>query len=159
MTRVRRLEIRTFRSIQVLDWAPSNGVNCLIGPGDSGKSSILDAIYLCLGEGKSAPFGDTDFFRVKVSRTIETAVTLGALIKAPFKKRAACSRGGHWAKTVPAELDPSKREQQSSQILIGDTCIPSARRLSTHRVAVSFGCQGRVATCLKNDMEGLRAPQ
>lgn len=79
MTRVRRLEIRNFRSIQTLDWIPSNGVNCLIGPGDSGKSTILDAIDLCLGARRSAPFGDTDFFSLDVSRTIVIAVTLGAL--------------------------------------------------------------------------------
>lgn len=79
MTRVRRLEIRNFRSIQVLDWAPSNGVNCLIGPGDSGKSTIIDAIDLCLGARRSAPFGDTDFFNLDVTRTIVIAVTLGAL--------------------------------------------------------------------------------
>ncbi|MFB9158872.1 ATP-dependent nuclease [Chromobacterium violaceum] len=79
MTRIRRLEIRNFRSIQTLDWAPSNGVNCLIGPGDSGKSTILDAIDLCLGARRSAPFGDTDFFGLDVTRTIVIAVTLGAL--------------------------------------------------------------------------------
>lgn len=79
MTRVRRLEIRNFRSIQTLDWTPSNGVNCLIGPGDSGKSTILDAIDLCLGARRSAPFGDTDFFCLDVTRTIVIAVTLGAL--------------------------------------------------------------------------------
>ncbi|SAK99478.1 recombination protein F [Caballeronia temeraria] len=79
MTRVRRLKIRNFRSIRTLDWAPSNGVNCLIGPGDSGKSSILDAIDLCLGARRSAPFGDTDFFGLDVNRTIVIAVTLGAL--------------------------------------------------------------------------------
>lgn len=79
MTRVRRLEIRNFRSIQALDWIPSNGVNCLIGPGDSGKSTILDAIDLCLGARRSAPFGDTDFFGLDVARTIVIAVTLGAL--------------------------------------------------------------------------------
>lgn len=79
MTRVRHLEIRNFRSIQTLDWTPSNGVNCLIGPGDSGKSTILDAIDLCLGARRSAPFGDTDFFGLDVNRTIVIAVTLGAL--------------------------------------------------------------------------------
>jgi predicted ATPase len=79
MTRVRRLEIRNFRSIQMFDWTPSNGVNCLIGPGDSGKSTILDAIDLCLGARRSAPFGDTDFFGLDVTRTIVIAVTLGAL--------------------------------------------------------------------------------
>lgn len=79
MTRVRRLEVRNFRSIQVLDWTPSSGVNCLIGPGDSGKSTILDAIDLCLGARRSAPFGDTDFFGLDVSQSIVIAVTLGAL--------------------------------------------------------------------------------
>lgn len=28
---------------------PAYGVNCLIGPGDSGKSTIFDAIDLCMG--------------------------------------------------------------------------------------------------------------
>lgn len=79
MTRVRRLEIRNFRSIQQLEWIPSTGVNCLIGPGDSGKSTILDAIDLCLGARRSAPFGDTDFFGLDVTRTIVIAVTIGAL--------------------------------------------------------------------------------
>jgi len=31
MARIRHLEIHNFRSIQALDWTPSNGVNCLIG--------------------------------------------------------------------------------------------------------------------------------
>lgn len=79
MTRIRRLEIRNFRSIQSFDWTPSNGINCLIGPGDSGKSTILDAIDLCLGARRSAPFCDTDFFSLDVSQTIVITVTLGAL--------------------------------------------------------------------------------
>ena len=49
MARIRRLQISNFRSIQALDWVPAPGINCLIGPGDSGKSSILDAIDLCVG--------------------------------------------------------------------------------------------------------------
>lgn len=79
MTRIRHLEIRNFRSIQVLDWTPSNGVNCLIGSGDSGKSTILDAIDFCLGARRSAPFGDTDFFGLDVTQTISVTLTLGAL--------------------------------------------------------------------------------
>lgn len=45
--------------------------------GDSGKSTILDAINLCLGARRSAPFGDTDFFGMDVNRTIVIAITLG----------------------------------------------------------------------------------
>ena len=79
MARIRRLEIRNFRSIQFLDWVPSAGINCLIGTGDSGKSSILDAIDLCLGARRSAPFCDTDFHRLDVNEPIVITVTLGAL--------------------------------------------------------------------------------
>nr|WP_290371002.1 AAA family ATPase [Pseudomonas mediterranea] len=64
MARIRRFQIQNFRSIQNLDWTPSPGFNCLIGPGDSGKSSILDAINLCLGARRNAPFGDTDFYHL-----------------------------------------------------------------------------------------------
>ncbi|MBW8833234.1 MAG: AAA family ATPase [Burkholderiales bacterium] len=43
MARIRKVEIRNFRAVRSLDWCPAAGVNCLIGPGDSGKSTILDA--------------------------------------------------------------------------------------------------------------------
>ena len=79
MARIRRLEIRNFRGIRALDWAPSAGVNCLIGPGDSGKSTILDAIDLCLGARQGVQFSDADFHGLDVGQPVEIAVTLGAL--------------------------------------------------------------------------------
>lgn len=79
MARIRRLQIHNFRSIQNLDWTPAPGFNCLIGPGDSGKSSILDAIDLCLGARRNAPFGDTDFHRLNVAQPILISITLGDL--------------------------------------------------------------------------------
>lgn len=79
MTLIRRLEIRNFRSIKTLDWAPSAGINCLIGPGDSGKSTILDAVDLCLGARRNVSIADTDFYGLDVTEPILIAVTLGAL--------------------------------------------------------------------------------
>lgn len=79
MARIRQIQIRHFRSVQYLAWTPAAGINCLIGPGDSGKSTILDAIDLCLGARRSAPFGDTDFHGMDVTQPIEIAVTLGEL--------------------------------------------------------------------------------
>ncbi|MBM1197640.1 ATP-dependent nuclease [Pseudomonas weihenstephanensis] len=79
MARIRKLEIQNFRSIQQLSWSPSPGFNCLIGPGDSGKSTILDAIELCLGAKRSAPFGDNDFYNLNVNAPITISITLGDL--------------------------------------------------------------------------------
>jgi putative ATP-dependent endonuclease of OLD family len=79
LARIRQLHIRNFRSIQSLDWTPAAGINCLVGPGDSGKSSILDAIDLCLGARRNAAFSDTDFHRLNVAEPIQIEITLGSL--------------------------------------------------------------------------------
>jgi putative ATP-dependent endonuclease of the OLD family len=43
-----RLTIERFRGIKSLSWYPSAGVNVVLGGGDVGKSTILDAIALLL---------------------------------------------------------------------------------------------------------------
>ena len=48
MARIRKIEIANFRGIQLLAWCPTPGINCLISPDNSGKSTVLDAIDLCL---------------------------------------------------------------------------------------------------------------
>ena len=77
MTRIRRIEIDHFRSISHLDWYPEPGINCLIGPGDSGKSTILDAIDLCLGARRQAQFTDSDFHSGDFSTPICISMTIG----------------------------------------------------------------------------------
>jgi predicted ATP-dependent endonuclease of OLD family len=46
VARVRRIEIKNFWGIAALIWDPNPGINCLVDPGDSGKSTVLDAIDL-----------------------------------------------------------------------------------------------------------------
>ena len=79
MALVRLLEIENFRAVKCLRWLPGPGVNCLIGPGDSGKSTILDAIDFCLGARRSLSFTDADFHALDFGRPIRIALTLGAL--------------------------------------------------------------------------------
>lgn len=79
MARIRKLDIQNFRSIRSLTWQPSAGMNCLIGPGDNGKSTILDAIDLCLGARRNASFADTDFFNLDVTQSVQITLTLGLL--------------------------------------------------------------------------------
>ena len=79
MSQVRHIHIKNFRAIKELEWFPKPGLNCLIGPGDSGKSTILDAIDIALGARRSYPFTDADFFELNTDSPIEIWVTLGAL--------------------------------------------------------------------------------
>lgn len=79
MARIRHIDIRNFRCIQELSWFPSDGINCLIGPGDSGKSTILDAIDFCLGARRTIQFTDADFYRLNVEAQISITITIGDL--------------------------------------------------------------------------------
>jgi putative ATP-dependent endonuclease of the OLD family len=79
MARIRKIHIQHFRSIKELTWLPSPGVNCLIGPGDSGKSSILDAIDYCVGARRNVTFTDADFFGLNVEAPVSISITLGQL--------------------------------------------------------------------------------
>lgn len=81
MIKIRQVYIRNFRSIKELTWRPSPGINCLIGPGDSGKSSLLDAIELCLGIGskKASSMNDADFHLLNPKNNICIALTIGGL--------------------------------------------------------------------------------
>ncbi|MDX3970783.1 MAG: ATP-binding protein [Bradyrhizobium sp.] len=73
------MEIANFRAIKSFVWVPATGINCLIGPGDSGKSTVLDAIDLCLGARRSIQVTDADFYGLDVSAPIVIALTIGEL--------------------------------------------------------------------------------
>lgn len=79
VARIRKIEIANFRGIRLLTWCPTPGINCLIGPGDSGKSTVLDAIDLCLGARRNVQFSDADFFGLDITTPISITLTLGDL--------------------------------------------------------------------------------
>lgn len=70
--RVRRLWIENFRGVKGLDWRipATQKLTVLVGPGDTGKSTILEAIHFLLGDRWMVAFADTDFYGVDVSNSI-----------------------------------------------------------------------------------------
>lgn len=79
MACIRHMKIENFRSIKELEWCPEPQMNCLIGPGDSGKSSVLDAIDYCIGSKRNIQFGDDDFYHMNIAEPIVIEITLGDL--------------------------------------------------------------------------------
>lgn len=108
MARIRKIEISNFRGIQRLAWCPAPGINCLIGPGDSGKSTVLDAIDLCLGARRNVQFSDADFFGLDVAIPITITLTIGELDDAmrTLESFGTFLRGFH-ATTGVVEDEPS----------------------------------------------------
>lgn len=77
--KIRHLTIRNFRGIRELDWHIPKSLVCLIGQGDSTKSTILDAINLCLSPRWALAFTDADFFNCEIENPIEIIATVGEL--------------------------------------------------------------------------------
>ena len=74
-----RLEIERFRGIEQFDWRPERGVNVILGGGDVGKTTILDAIALLLAPTNSTAVADSDYF----ARRTESGFSIGAVMVLP----------------------------------------------------------------------------
>jgi putative ATP-dependent endonuclease of OLD family len=60
--RIYQLRINRFRGIEQLSWDPDKTVNVILGGGDVGKTTILDAIGLLLSPTNQTTVSDTDYF-------------------------------------------------------------------------------------------------
>jgi putative ATP-dependent endonuclease of OLD family len=74
--RLRRLEISHFRGVHQLDWRHVGETAALVGPGDSGKSTILDAIERVLSPRWNLAFDDTDFWNLNTDEPIVIRATV-----------------------------------------------------------------------------------
>lgn len=76
---VTRVTVEHFRSIDTLVWDVPDGLTCLIGAGDAGKTSLLDAIEWGLWPRYSLPVSDADFFGLDTRHSIVIEVTVGGV--------------------------------------------------------------------------------
>jgi putative ATP-dependent endonuclease of OLD family len=80
MASVRHISISNFRGISSLDWSPNPVINAIIGPGDSAKTTGLEALDLAIGARRSS-FTDADFHDLDTGEPIVIDVTIGDLPK------------------------------------------------------------------------------
>ena len=93
--RVYQVVMRNFRGIRELDWTVGGPICCLVGPGDSCKSTILDAIELVLSPRYRLYLDDTDFYNLDVDKQIVIEATAGP-VPEPLMKESRfgmCLRG------------------------------------------------------------------
>lgn len=121
--RLLRVEIERFRGIKSLDWIVNGEFVCLVGPGDSTKTTILDAIELALSPRWSIPFDDTDFYDADTSQAFTITVTVGDLPADVKSDR----KFGHHARgwLAPATLNDEPQEGDEVVLSIRLT-VPSS---------------------------------
>jgi putative ATP-dependent endonuclease of OLD family len=77
---IRRVTVSNFRGIKSADWRlPANRFVCLVGPGDSTKTTLLDVVSLVLSPRWNVPFSDADFYHCQVGEPIVLRAVIGDL--------------------------------------------------------------------------------
>lgn len=109
---IKKIGIQNFRCIKNFVWCPSSGINCLVGHGDSGKSTILDAIELCLTSRRNVHFSDMDFYNLDITQPIQITVVIGDLPPEclNFEKYGIYLRGFNHEKSSISD-EPQKGEE------------------------------------------------
>jgi recombinational DNA repair ATPase RecF len=74
-----RLKIDRFRGLKTVHWRPSAGLNLILGGGDVGKTTVLDAVALLLRLVNPANLPDTDFY----GRAIDEGFSIEAVLSLP----------------------------------------------------------------------------
>src|SRR5882672_12275282 len=59
---IRQLTIERFRGIRELRWNPGAGLNVILGGGDVGKTTVLEAIGLLLNPSNAAVLSEADYY-------------------------------------------------------------------------------------------------
>lgn len=85
---VHLLKISRFRGLEAMEWRPREGVNILIGGGDVGKSTILEALSLVFSPTNGTTISETDFW----NRNADANFEIEAVISVP---------AGHGMETQP----------------------------------------------------------
>jgi putative ATP-dependent endonuclease of OLD family len=77
---IRKVLVRNYRGIQVADWTlPTSRFVCLVGPGDSTKTTLLDVIGLVLSPRWNVQFTDADFHSCQFDKPVVLRVVISDL--------------------------------------------------------------------------------
>lgn len=93
MAVLHKLSIRNFRGLKEFDQVFDTGLTCIIGRGDSGKSTILDAINYVFSSSWGIHFNDSDFYNCDMTNPIVIEGTVTGVPEKLLSQYAAHVRG------------------------------------------------------------------
>src|SRR4051794_14801835 len=95
--RIRHVSIRNFRGIKECNWHIPARLVCLVGPGGSTKTTLLDALGLALSRSYRAQFTDADFYGCDTDKAIRIEVAVTELPDDLIQEKAlGLDRSGIW---------------------------------------------------------------
>lgn len=118
MPKIFHLHIENFRGIKQFDHTFKDGLTCIIGRGDSGKTTILDAISYALTPLHTLVFHDGDFFNCDVNNPIKIEVTLIGLTDEIYRKFDKHMRAVKNENVITSMQDPATYEDCDDAVTI-----------------------------------------
>lgn len=76
---IRQLSIEGFRGIKSLKWNPAPSMNVILGGGDVGKTTVLEAVALLLSLSNTLNLSEADYWQ----RESESGFTIQAVFSLP----------------------------------------------------------------------------
>lgn len=122
------LSIKNFRGIRKFqNEFYSKDLICLIGRGDSGKTTILDAISLLLSSSWNITFYDTDFYNCDIKKPVEIEGTLINLPEFFFKETYALHLRGYNRDTgeIENEITDEHESALTLRLFVDEDLEPS----------------------------------
>ncbi len=127
--KIRHISIRRFRGINELDWSlPDSHLFCLIGRGDTTKSTVLDAIRYTFHPQWNLSFDDSDFYLCQIAEPFTIDITVGDL---PDEFLDIAKHGNHlrgWHinnRTLQDEPEEGLEEVITVRLKVGSDLEPS----------------------------------
>lgn len=109
---IRYLSIKRFRGIEALSWSPCKGMNVLLGGGDVGKSTILDAIAMLLSPTNAATLSDADYWQRRHEDGFQIAAAMALPLTCGIVEQRKASWPWEWSPDGPKLPDLEDNDGQ-----------------------------------------------
>ncbi len=93
---IRQIKINRFRGIESLTWNPNPGMNVILGGGDVGKTTILEAIALLLSPSNSLILSEADYWRRKTEDEFKIRAVIALPDDSEISQQAKFNWPWHW---------------------------------------------------------------
>ncbi|WP_186161077.1 ATP-dependent nuclease [Burkholderia gladioli] len=139
--KIRKLIIKNLRGIKELDWnIPIGDVFCLIGKGDSSKTTILDAIRYAFYPQWNLSLSDLDFYQCKTDTPIVIEVSIGELID----EFCSLNKYGYWL-----------RGWDAANLILSDEPEDHLERILTVRLTIEKDLEPKWVVVCDRNPEGI----
>ncbi len=115
---VRKLRIERFRGLRSFEWRPAAGSNVILGGGDVGKTTILDAIALLLHPTSNYVLSEFDYIDRDVEAEFEIAAVLSLPVETGINDQLTHAWPWEWngsEAVVPAANDPGEGQTEPQE--------------------------------------------